>query len=435
MPTVKFHLKNARKNGQLRTDEVPIRAIFTLDRIRRFEVRPEEKVQPRYWDSKAQCVKPSHRYHIEINNNLYDFRRDLLNLWKENRKLLSFDEFKLLANQHTNPVKNKSIFEVYDKFLQQYKAEKDVKTYQKYAQVNDLLKAYDAIRPFDLGTMDLNFYDNFRSFLYSQPNRQYIGHQLIQDGEYYTIEPGKGMPVPLMDGTVYKLLSNLKNFLKWAEDRGNVVHQSYKKWTIKRYDAKPISLTLAELERLEGAILPQHLSIARDYLVFECRTGQRISDIKRLDLSQFANNTWTFNRKKGNRISSKQVVVHFEGYCAPALNILERYNFKMPSVSEPKLNKNIKEACKIAGVNTPTTTYQYSGSKCIRTSEPKYKFISTHNGRKTFISLALQFMSPKIVKDLTGISDYKTLKHYEGDSEAGIIKQQLNQMQDKIKSA
>ena len=127
--------------------------------------------------------------------------------------------------------------------------------------------------------------------------------------------------------------------------------------------------------------------------------------------------------------------MHFEGYCAPALKILEKHNFKLPKISDQKLNENIKEACEAAGITAEVTEYHYSGAKCIRMAGPKHEWISTHSGRKTFITLGLQFMSPKIVKDLAGISDFKTLRHYEGESESGVIRQQLKEMDSKIKSA
>mgnify|MGYP000240411988 CR=1 FL=1 len=439
MPSVKFYLNNPKKKGVLRVDEVTIRAVFSVDRNNRFELRAEEKIVPKYWDTRSQTVKTSHRHHIEINNYLSDFKRDLLNLWRQHRAVLTFEEFKLLAQDQfgnqVNPHQKKTLFIAYEKFLAQHEAGSDKKTFQKYAQILELLKAFDKITPIDLPRMDLNFYDNFKAFLFSQPNSRYKNLQLVRDGEYYVITTGVGIPVPLLDNTVYKLLSNLKHFLAWAHERGYIVHQSFKKWAIINHRQTPISLTLKELEKLESAILPNHLSIARDYLVFECRTGQRISDIKRFDISQFHDNTWSFNRKKGNRIHAKQVHVHFEGYCAPALRILERYNFKLPNVSEKTLNENIKTACKVAGINSETVEYHYSGSKCIRVAGPKHEFISTHTGRKTFITLGLQFMSHKLVKDLAGISDFKTLKHYEGASESGVIRQQLKEMDSKMKSA
>lgn len=408
MPSVKFYLNNPKRNGQLRVDEVSVRAVFTLDRHNRFELRPEEKIIPKYWDSRSQSVKTNHRHHIEVNNYLSDFKRDLLNLWREHRAMVTFEEFKRLAQDHfsqqVNPGQKKTVFVAYEKFLEQHEAGSNKKTYQKHKQVRDLLAEFDKQRPIDLSRMDLNFYDNFKAFLFSQPNTRYKKYQLVRDGEYYTIQPGEGIPVPLLDNTVYKLISNLKEFLNWATERGYIVHPSYKKWAIINHTQNPISLSIEELERLEKAILPQHLGIARDYLVFECRTGQRISDIKRFDISQFHDNTWSFNRKKGNRIHAKQVHVHFEGYCAPALKILEKHRYQLPKISEQKLNENIKEACRVAGINSETVEYHYSGAKCIRMAGPKHEWISTHSGRKTFITLALQFMQPKIVKDLAGIS-------------------------------
>jgi len=435
MPTVKFYLKNPKSKGQFRTDEVTIFAMFTLDRLNRFKLLPDEKIIPKYWDFKSQTVKNSHRHQIDINNHLSDFKRDLLNLWRANRAQLTFEEFKILAQQKAAPIQKKTILEVYQKFLAQYEAESAQKTFEKYRQLGDLLTEFAKKRNFDFPSMDLSFYDDFKTFLFSQPNRQYANFHLEKEGEYYTIQPGKGMQVPLLDNTVFKFISNLMNFLGWSADRGHNVHPSFKKWTIIKHEPKPISLTLDELEKLENAILPKNLAIARDYLVFECRTGQRISDIKRFTLSDFNNNTWTFNRKKGNRINAKTVSVHFEGYCAPALKILERYNFQMPTMADQKINEYIKEACKAAGIHKAITQYSYSGAKCIKIMGFKYEFISTHTGRKTFITLGLQFMNSKIVKDLAGISTYATLKHYEAGSEAGIIKQSLKDMDSKIKSA
>jgi hypothetical protein len=110
--------------------------------------------------------------------------------------------------------------------------------------------------------------------------------------------------------------------------------------------------------------------------------------------------------------------------------VLAKYNFELPKISEQKLNKNIKRVCEIAGITKEIFIERWAGNKCIRISGKKYEFISTHTGRKTFITIALQFMPPKLVKDLTGIEDYKTLKHYEGESEAEIIEGYLNKIEE-----
>jgi integrase len=435
MPSIKFYLNRPKRNGQLRTDEVSIFAIFTQDRTHRFPIWPEEKIVPKYWDFKSQTAKNNYRHQIDLNNALSDFKQKLLNLWRENRKL-TFAEFKKLALEKENPSQKKTIIDTFGQLLNQHENESDIKTFQKYRQLKELLETFSKKRVFDFPTLDLSFYDDFKAFLFSQPNRQYKNFRLVKDGSHYIIEPGKGLPVPLLDNTVYKLISNLTTFLGWAEDRGHTVHPSYKKWNIIQHTPQPISLTKEELNKLESAILPENLAIARDYLVFECRTGQRISDIKRFSLADFHEDRWTFSPKKGNKLNMKRVTVHFDGYCAPALEILKRHNFQMPAMAEQKINKYIKDACKVAGIDTPTVRPAYSGAKLIKMIGAKYEFCSSHVGRKTFITLALQHqMSHQTVMDLTGITNLKTLQHYYSGSEAGIVKQQLKDMDSKMRSA
>jgi integrase len=46
---------------------------------------------------------------------------------------------------------------------------------------------------------------------------------------------------------------------------------------------------------------------------------------------------------------------------------------------------------------------------------PKYKFLGTHTGRRTFICNALMLgISPEIIMEWTGHSDYASMKPYIG---------------------
>lgn len=183
-----------------------------------------------------------------------------------------------------------------------------------------------------------------------------------------------------------------------------------------------------ELEALENHVYTSRaLEVARDYLVMECRTGQRISDIKRFDLKDCSNEKWTFTPRKGNRLSNKSITVHFKGYCAPALSIIHKYNWKMPVISEQKLNENIKRACKAAGIDSETITYRWAANKRIKISGLKYEFISSHCGRRTFITLGLQAGIPvEYIMQLTGITEYKTIRHYKAEFEDNMIEGYLN---------
>lgn len=430
MPTVRFYLKNPKRNNRLRTDEVSIYLKFTRNRQDRFSFTLDEQISPKHWDFKNQQVKGTYRGHLEVNGYLADMKANLLKLYRDNRAL-PFEKFKALALAKPEEEK-KTLFVAFEKFLTAYKAEKDKKTVQKYETLLVRLTEFDSLCPVDLPSLDFNFYDEFKKFLYKIPNPFYTKYRLQRgiDGAFDLMAGDKGDAVGIFDETVFAYLIQLKTFLGWTEKRGYQVHPSYKIWQIIRRVHPPISLTSAELAKLENHVYTSKaLEVARDYIVFGCRTGQRISDIKRFDLKDFHDDKWTFTPKKGNRLTQKKITVHFKGYCAPALDILQKYNWKIPVISEQKLNENIKRACKEAGIDSHVEIFRYAGEKRIRISGYKYEFISSHTERKSFITLALQSGLPvEYVMELTGITEYKTIRHYRAKFEDSAIEQELEKI-------
>jgi integrase len=433
--TVKFHLKNPKdKNDKLRKVEVSIYLIFTLTKKERFTITLDEKIEPRHWDFKNQQVKSTYRGHYEVNNYLNEFKYKLLTLYRENREL-PFDKFKALVQNKEND--KKTLFLAYSQFLAVYQTEKDSKTVAKYLTLERHLIAFDKIHAIDFPTLDHTFYDLFKSYLLAIPNPFYRKFSLHPDsgisGQYNLVPDNKGLPVGIFDDNVYAYFIQLKTFLAWSEKRNYQVNNSYKSWEIIRRVHPPVSLTSKELEQLENATYTSKaLEVARDYLVFECRTGQRISDIKRFELKDLINDKWTFTPRKGNRLSQKTTTVHFKGYCAPALDILAKYNWKMPVISEQKLNDNIKRACKEAGIDSETIIYRWTGNKRIKIEGSKYEFISNHIGRKTMITLALQSGMPvEYVMQLTGITEYKTINHYKAVFEDKMVESYLESIDEK----
>lgn len=433
MATVKFYLKNPKKSGKLRADEVSIVARFTLTEKQRFQLATGERIQPIHWNTATQEVKKSFKYHIDLNLALSEFKNDLLNLYRKHTG--TFQDFKRVASIWSNGDKSekKSLWGALSKFISQVETEKDRKTAGKFRTMQSALMAFNHNLTFE----DINndFYDDFKVYLYGLPNPNYTGARLVNKGDYYVIEKVKEgvVPhpaVPLMDETVFRYIINLCTFLKWAEKRGYPVDPCFRGWEIIRreYD-DVITLTDEELTSLLSTHFKPHVQIAIDYLLVESSCGQRISDIKRFSLSDVTDMTWTFNRYKGRRLSPKKVSIKFTGFMSMAYLILQKYDFKMPEVSEQKINKAIKQGCKDAKIDSYTYIERWSGNKLIRIDGPKYEFISTHIGRKTFITLALQNgVPPKVIMDLVGISDYETLKHYEGKTSVKIASDYMDKL-------
>lgn len=77
------------------------------------------------------------------------------------------------------------------------------------------------------------------------------------------------------------------------------------------------------------------------------------------------------------------------------------------------MNKRLKEIAKMCGIVTPISIVQMSGSKRTDITVPKYELISTHCGRRTFISNAISLgVPPHVVMKWTGHSDYKAMEPY-----------------------
>jgi hypothetical protein len=426
-----------RLNKQSKPGERSILVQLYINRELKPEISTGEKTLPEFWNGSR--VTSGAKGYKSINANLSRIELELMQLWRDNMNSPADLKAKMIevVRGKSSTSQKKTIFEALEKYLLHSAAEKSDNTLKMYRSMRDKLVKFDVLYPLDFSTLDFNFYDRFKRFLYGQPNPNYPkGSLFLSDSkDYYLLDvnDNTGLPIGLFDDTVYKYFTNLKAFLNWSEKRGYQIHPSFKTWEVIKKKHPPISLTIDELHRLETTPMPtKAMEIARDYLVIECRTGQRISDIKRFNHTDFKDNKWTFRPKKGNRLSGKTVTVHFFGLSAPALFILSKYNFKLPEVSEQKINENIKKACEEAKINDNVQVDRWIGNKLVRFTGPKHEFCSTHIGRKTFVTLGLANGMPEAyVTELTGI-EAQTLKHYRGKFEDSSIEKYLKSVEDNI---
>lgn len=459
MASLNYYLKRAKEaTGELKKEPVSVYLKFTVDRAHRFDLPTGEQIIPKFWNADKQQAKAAMPRHIELNQALSRIRDEVIQLYRDHKGVdfKTFQEMTRNLVRHGTagaPVEKKTLLFIVNLFIEHCTKERDSKTVRKYESLRAKLEQFNPAVTLD--QLDQNFYDAFRAFLFAQPNPNYKGFSLhyVPGVDYWEMRPDdKGQPVGLFDDTVYKYIVNLKAVCAWAAARGFEIPAQVKTWQVIRRAYEPITLTLAELEQIENTefthdlirerlnpkrdtetvlnITRKSLETARDYLVIEARTGQRISDIKRFDPSGVANFKWTLIQRKGDRTSTRKVTVHFKGYCAPALWVFQKHNYQLPKISEQKLNDNIKRVAMMAGITQETGIYRWAQNKRIRISGPKYEFLSSHTGRKTFITLALQTMPEKMVRELAGIENYETLKHYEGRSEDAMIEKYLTEMQD-----
>jgi integrase len=432
--TVSFRLNRPKeKDGQPKTIPCGILIKYYRNGIE-IELSTGEKVTPANFTGTR--VSKETPFASKINKILSSLEYQLLNI--EYDKLTMAEEaamVRAIVKRQDQKEEKKTLIQGVEQFIAQYEREKDSKTVKRYRVLLNKLKAFNPDLTFE--ELDYNFYSTFKNWLYDNPNKTFgkrFGLFSCGDGQYEIKEGEGGQAIPLFDDVVFKYFVNLKTICAWAEKRGYFPHKSYKEWEIIKREYPPITLSEEELIRIEMLNLPKHLDTARDFLVLECRTGQRISDIRAITKESIQDDIWNLVQKKGNRIKVKHIEFPInEDFTRNAKVILEKYNYRLPSMPEQNINKYIKQVCKQAGIDQPIFIERWAGNKKIRIPGKKYEFLSTHTGKKSFITiLASQGTPVAFLSALTGTSQKTIERHYLGKVDIKKVKEYLNKSGKKV---
>lgn len=221
----------------------------------------------------------------------------------------------------------------------------------------------------------------------------------------------------LRNVTIERMINRVRTFLRWAADDGiyhgdaQIKHKPKLKGTNVN---EVVILTLDELKQLAEyrfADGQMHLEQVRDVLLFGCYTGLRYSDIQQL----------TKAHVKGDAINV--VTIKTADRITIELNdvtrkIIRKYSNSsdmrlLPTISNQKANKYLKELGELVGIDAPTLTTYYDAKGRHTVAKPKWQLMSTHIARRTFISNAIAMGIPApIVMSWSGHKDFKAMKPY-----------------------
>lgn len=133
-----------------------------------------------------------------------------------------------------------------------------------------------------------------------------------------------------------------------------------------------VYLTNEEVTKVAKLPLCGPHAIARDVFIVGCHTGMRFSDYSRLSMDDISDGVIHFITQKCN--TAVDLPAH-----PRVLKILKKYKGRMPHISPQKLNAQIKEVCKEAGIND-VVTIRKSGTQ---TRYEKWELVSSHTARRT----------------------------------------------------
>lgn len=222
-------------------------------------------------------------------------------------------------------------------------------------------------------------------------------------------------------------LNKMRWFLRWARRKGLYSGNADIEYRPKVKGASLrtrsiMYLSRDELRILEEAELPgRHLSVARDVFLFGCYTGLRFSDIFKLTQADIFSDHITFTTQKTNHTltvplnDKAKAVLDRYSHCQP--NRLQRtlgiVNPAIPTPYHKAMNKHLHAIFKLIGIDTPTRHIYYIGNTRHEDIVPKYKLVTTHTARHTFIVTAISLGIPiPVIMEWTGHSNYNAMRPY-----------------------
>lgn len=232
---------------------------------------------------------------------------------------------------------------------------------------------------------------------------------------------------------IKKNFTYIKQLCNHAHYNGLKVSPQLNKISIKAEKTPKIYLSFEELENIENTELDsENLKATRDWLIISAYTGQRISDFMRFRIGMIrkekGKHLLEFTQKKTNKTMT--IPLHKK-----VLEVIENNSNKFPKqLIDSKYNKYLKDVCKIAKINEPTTgrklvnigTEKDPVFRMITDVYPKYDLISSHVGRRSFATNFYGEIPTTFLIYITGHSTEAMFLNYIGKSNKDLALEVAN---------
>ena len=226
----------------------------------------------------------------------------------------------------------------------------------------------------------------------------------------------------------------IKTFCRHAKSNGIETHYQLDSIKAKYHKVENIYLDEKEIEAIEkikSKDLTEGLENARDWLLISCYCGQRVSDFLRFDKSMIRYE----KNKKGElkplieftQVKTEKVMtipLH-----SKIIEIMQKYDGNFPrKISDQRYNEHIKKVCELANIITPIhgTLYDHNLKEKVTKEYPKWMFVSSHIGRRSFASNNYGKIPTSFLMYITGHSTEAMFLTYIGKSNKDIAMELTN---------
>ena len=369
-----------------------------------------QKIRPGEWDwrLKLPAKKLHHELYMLLQTIKTKIETEYLAMRTEGRLINSDTLRDMVSNNiHGNyqAPEKKFFWTCFEEFLAEKSVLTKPATMEKYITFRKMLQSFErAYYPLAFENVNRKWYTDFM---------------------VYSIGLGR------LTNTVAKDIRQMNTFLKWSYEMKYCRSIERKRFKAETETTDPIFLTKEELALIENydTGLDSKLAKAKDFFLMCVYTGQRSSDVvqmKRNQLKILSDGSMELEvfQIKGRRVKAVRIFV-----VKPARIILEKYlngknadDYVFAGVSTVVVNRELKKLGELAGVITPTTRVNYCGSKRIEKTLPKFMYLTTHVGRKTYVSqMCASNIPDHEIQSVTGHTSNKSMRVYKGVNQSRVV--------------
>lgn len=358
------------------------------------------KVSESDWDAKRQRVKLNVKRANQFNQILDQLEQKVNDIYYSGKiegRMIDNDHMLQALRKETKKDAKPSFFDEWAKYL-------DIqKNKMKKGTIKSMWTSYNHMQKFCKGK-NVDF--------------DGITPELLSKYSDYLLKCGN------CNNTIHGNIKRLRIFMNYAKKIGLHKNDKYKEFNmpekigrIKFLDWEEMKLLLSykPISEFEQKVL--------DNFLFGCFTGLRQSDyhnLKKKDIREytFEGETGIFRAIQIRQIKTDNMNVI--PLLPMAEEILDRYKnssseFALPALVNQVINRHIKLIGEKAGLNNKVAIDIYRGEKRETKYYKQYELLSTHYGRRSFVSLAASRGIPiHIIASITGQNPKTTMRHYAG---------------------
>lgn len=405
--TYTFNLRKPKSE----TETLILFSCYFNDEKKKFVYSTQKSILPLHWDFNNKCPKKTgkdvSKSKVDIAKKLRDFE-DVFHLIKSRSELgeLRFDSITL--KEHFDKVyervnKASSFFEVFNQFTDEKKKLKVWKksTIKRYTNIYNLLIEFEKVKKYKITFSKINkkFFTEFTDFCY-----EYKNHSI---------------------NTFSRNVGLFKTFMFWSVKNGFAFNNDFIDFKKpQRVLTREEALNLEQIKELYEFNFKQHnLEKARDVFIFQCLTGMRFGELKLINKRIVNNGCILLKEEKDTSKPSREI---------PLINlasqILQKYDYVLPLLSNQKQNDAIKLILKAAGFVHEVEFTRVKGVEQETLVKHFYERVSTHTARRSFITIMRnKGIADKTIMSISGHKDIKTFNMYHQVNNSARI-QAVNQV-------